>query len=610
LYENKFVLRTCPPYFDIMQTYKFIIPFLWAVLAWMLIHPGPARAQNRTFPYTPVLQGAPSEEAEQAILLETDTFSRKDAPPRTLGLLNKRIAEDIPTIRSILNALGYFKIQVQGDVDTSTIPARVTIRISPGPVFRIATVTLTGTPDAIDLSPGMLGLAPGTPAASATIRTGESRILAGLGSRGYPFARIESRNVIADHAHDRVNVHWVIEPGSSCTFGPVTITGLDRVAPTFVHRNIVWQQGEPFNATQKDATRMELLKTGLFGSIGIEHAPEPSADGSLPMTITLRERVPRTVKTGVEYATDTGPGVTLSWEHRNVFHEGEQLRTRAEVNAVRQSADGRLVFPAFFGPWQLTTEGKIAREDTDAFNSKSMAAGVIMERQPAPWLRTGGGMRYRLSTVDDSTSGRETFGLVSFPIFADAIRAEPILDPASGWTLKAETAPYLDTLGQDIVFLRSRVQASAYLPVLPSGKLVAALRGSLGTIGGTGLQDVPADERFYAGGGGSIRGYGFQKAGELDKDDNPIGGLSSVEVSAELRSRFTDSLGGVVFLDGGRTFDHAVPDSMSGLFWGTGVGLRYYTPIGPIRLDLAFPLNPRQSIDDSFQLYVSIGQAF
>ncbi len=593
-----------------MQTNTITIPLLVCLLVWMLVPLCPAHAQKRTYPYTANLEGAPSDEAEQAILLETDTFSREDNPPRTPALLRKRIAEDIPTIRSILYALGYFKIRIAWDMDTKTSPATVTVRITPGPVFHMATVILTGLPDAIAISPQSLDLAPGTQAASSTIRAAGTKILADLADRGYPFARIGSRDVVADHARDSVDVHWTIEPGSPCTFGPVTLTGLDRVAPTFVRRTISWQEGKPFNATETDATRMKLLKTGLFGSVRIEHATTPPADGVLPMTLTLRERVPRTVKAGLEYATDTGPGATFSWENRNVFHEGQQLRTRAEINGVRQSADARLVFPAFFGPWQLTTEGKMAREDTDAYASRSLSTGAIMERKPAPWLRTGGGMRYRLTTVDDSESDQTTFGLISFPIFADAIRAKPLLDPDSGWTLKGETAPYVDTLGQDIFFFRARVQGSAFLPVLTSGKLVLALRGTLGSIGGASLQDVPADERFYAGGGGSVRGYAFQKAGNLDDDDDPIGGLSTMECTAELRARFTKSIGGVVFLDGGRAFADAVPHTMSDLFWGTGVGLSYFTPMGPIRLDVAFPLNPRQGIDASFQIYVSIGQAF
>ncbi len=593
-----------------MPILRTILFFFLLTVAWELINPISGKAQNRTIPYTASLEGAPTSEAERAIRLEADTFVHENRPPRTPALLKKRVEEDVPAIRAILQALGYFKIRIATDVDTEKSPAVVHINIVPGPVFRMGTITLTGLPSDQILSPAALGLSPGTQAASAALRTGDEKIITFLGSRGYPFARIGSRDVLVDHAREKVDVHWTIAPGPACTFGPTTFQGLEDVDPAFVHRNISWKEGEPFNATQEDSSRMKLLKSGLFGSVRVEHAHEPSADGSLPMILTFKERVPRTVKAGLEYSTDTGPGATFSWEHRNLFQEGEQLRTRAQVNDVLQKADLRLMFPAFFGPWQLTTEGALAQEDTDAYFSRSITSGAMLERRLAPWLRTGGGVRYRLSRLEESGEDAETYGLLSFPVFADAIKAGPILDPASGWTLKGETAPYVDTLGQNIVFLKSRVEGSLYLPVLPSKKLILALRGAFGTLGGTGLQDIPADERFYAGGGGSVRGYGYQQAGELDDDDDPTGGLSTVECAAELRTRFTQSFGGVLFLDGGRSFADAIPREMNDLFWGAGAGLRYFTPIGPIRLDAAFPLNKRDGIDDSFQIYISIGQAF
>lgn len=593
-----------------MHPVKIILPLWLAALVWFQSLPPRAYAQNRAVPYTATLKGAPSDTARQAILVQTDTFSRQDQPPRTQALLRKRVDDDLPVIRSILRALGYYKIHIATDVDTQNSPARVHLNITPGPLFRMGSVTLDGIPSHLAVSPPKLGLAPGTPATAAAIRQGEAMLLDMLGDHGHPFAQTRSRDVVADHALNQVNVHWEMDPGPLCTFGPVTITGLDQVDPGFVRRTIVWQEGETFNATAQDATRMKLLKSGLFATVRINHPDSPRADQTLPMTIDLQERVPRTVKAGLEYATDTGPGATFSWEHRNLFHQGELLRTKARVNDLVQEADARLVFPAFFGPWQMTTQGGLGREYTDAYTSKSITAGMMLERQQTPWLRTGGGVRYQLSAIDDSDDGEETYGLVSFPVFADAVQASPLLDPRSGWTLKGETAPYLDLLGQNILFVKARIQGSTYLPLLPSKKLILALRGVLGSLGGTGLQDIPANERFYAGGGGSVRGYAYQMAGDLDDDDDPYGGLSKIECAAELRAAFTKTLGGVVFLDGGRAFTRAVPRDPTDLFWGAGVGLRYFTPIGPIRLDAAFPLNGRHAIDDTWQVYISIGQAF
>lgn len=592
-----------------MHISKIIIFGFMLTITSLFFGTGIGNAQPRTAPYTATLEGAP-DKAEDAIRLAAETFARKDTPPRTIALLRRRVRADIPAIRSILQALGYFKTRISSTINTQESPAKVTIHIVPGPVFRMGSVTFTGQPSHVLPTPEDIHLTSGMPATAASIRAGEKSILSLLSRQGYPFASITSRDVVADHAREEVDTRWDIDPGPLCVFGSVTISGLENVEPGFVQKTISWKKGETFNATREDTTRAALLHSGLFGMVQVEHAPAPSADGVLPMTIELRERVPRTVKAGLEYATDTGPGASFSWENRNVFHKGERLRTQAQINEMLQRADVRLTFPAFFGPWQLSTEGSIAQEDTDAYTSRSITSGALFERNLTPWLRTGGGVRYRLNRVEGSDEDEETYGLLSFPVFADIIKAAPLLDFSSGWTLKGEVAPYQDTLGQNITFVKSRLQGSTYLPILPSKKLILALRGVFGTIGGTGLQDIPADERFYAGGGGSVRGYAYQMAGELDDDDDPTGGLSEIECSAELRSKFTQSLGAVLFIDGGRYFEDAIPQNMNDLFWGAGVGLRYFTPIGPIRLDVAFPLEGREDIDSPFQIYISIGQAF
>jgi len=593
----------------IMHNAKIIFLGFMLTIACLLFGARISNAQTRTLSYTAILDGAP-DEAEEAIRIASDTFARVDSPPRTAALLRRRVAADIPAIRSILQALGYFKTRISSTIVTQTSPAKVTIHIVPGPVFRMGNVILTGQPSEVLPTPKAIHLTSGMPATAASIRAGEKSILSRLGSQGYPFARITSRDVVADHARGKVDISWDIDPGPLCVFGATTITGLENVESGFVQRTISWKEGETFNATAEKTTSTALLHSGLFGMVRVEHASAPGVDGVLPMSIEIRERVPRTVKAGLEYATDTGPGASFSWENRNALHQGELLRTQAQINAMLQQANVRLTFPAFFGPWQLSTEGSIAQEDTDAYTSRSITSGALFERNMTPWLRTGGGVRYRLNRVEGSDEDEETYGLLSFPVFAGIIKAAPLLDFDSGWTLKGEVAPYQDTLGQNITFVKSRIQGNTYLPLVSSKKLVLALRGVFGTIGGTGLQDIPADERFYAGGGGSVRGYAYQNAGELDDDDTPIGGLSAIECSAELRSKLTQSLGAVLFIDGGRAFADTIPQSMTDLFWGAGVGLRYFTPIGPLRLDVAFPLEQREDVDSAFQIYISIGQAF
>ena len=199
--------------------------------------------------------------------------------------------------------------------------------------------------------------------------------------------------------------------------------------------------------------------------------------------------------------------------------------------------------------------------------------------------------------------------LISLPATFNWDRSNDRLDPTAGGRLTLTNEPFVDVFGNDLAFNRSRLDYSHYLQVLAAPRVVLAGRTAIGTLFGASRADVPADLRFYAGGGGSVRGFAFQKAGELDDRNDPLGGRSLFEASGEIRVRVTESIGVVAFVDAGAAFTSSYPDFDDELRIGAGPGLRYFSPIGPLRLDVGFPVNPRDS-DDAFQLYISIGQAF
>jgi translocation and assembly module TamA len=206
--------------------------------------------------------------------------------------------------------------------------------------------------------------------------------------------------------------------------------------------------------------------------------------------------------------------------------------------------------------------------------------------------------------------GTRTFNLVSAPLIAEFSNADNPLEPTEGLTLAARAEPFASVQDRGSSFMFWDVSGRHYLPLLRDRSLVLATRGRYSLLAGTGRENIPEDMLLYAGGGGSIRGYAYQFAGELDEDDDPLGGVSAVDFSAELRWRVNRDYGIVLFGDGGGAFSGRSPADREQYFWGTGAGLRYYTPIGPIRLDAAVPLERRDGIDDPFQLYLSLGQAF
>jgi translocation and assembly module TamA len=274
-------------------------------------------------------------------------------------------------------------------------------------------------------------------------------------------------------------------------------------------------------------------------------------------------------------------------------------------------------------------------QETDAFDSRKFKTSLGLERTfGRHWTVLGGGA-FEIGPVEepkdvedadpeeptDEEIVRDTDNvtLVGLPFDVKRDTTNDLLDPTHGSKLDFYVAPYIEQLGSDVSFVVTRISESLYLPLDERRRFVIAGRATVGSISGAGTEEVPADKRFYAGGGGSIRGFAFQQVGPLDANKNPEGGSSLVEGSLELRWRIKDVFGIVPFVDAGNVYPDTYPsfdaksfssDAVAGLFWGAGLGLRYYSPVGPIRFDVATPLNPRRGVDDIVQFYVSLGQAF
>jgi translocation and assembly module TamA len=400
-----------------------------------------------------------------------------------------------------------------------------------------------------------------------------------------------------------------VQPGPKVRFGPIEVTGLDQVEESYVLGRLPWEPGELITPERLEQGRQNLLDAQLFSTVRIDLGDAPDAEGRLPVTIQLAESKHRSIGIGVRYRSDEGPGGSLSWEHRNFFRRGEKVEVELDASGIGTVLSTQFRKPDFWLRDQsLVARGEADWLTTDAYDSRTIGAGLGLERLLAPKMRASAGIAFRASRVDDN-EGDETFGLISLPVTFDWDRSYDLLNPTSGGRISAANEPFADVFGNNIAFNRSELGYSHYFQVFEQPSIVLAGRGKVGTMFGASRASIPADERFYAGGGGSVRGFGYQLAGELDDDDKPIGGRSLLELSGEIRGRFTETLGAVVFVDAGSYFESEVPDFDVPLRVGAGVGFRYFSPVGPFRLDVGFPIN-RRDVDDPFQIYVSLGQAF
>jgi translocation and assembly module TamA len=541
----------------------------------------------------------------------SDCISLQDNPPDTPNLLRRRMAGDVANFNNALRARGYFKADVAGELDTSVTPQSVRFLIIPGPRFVFDRPRLILEPDdssLLDRLRETLGrLKAGDQYAAGTVLDVETAMLEHLKELGRPSPLIRERKVVADHATNKVEVSFAINPGPAATFDRTEILGLENVSAEAVTAEMAWKKGTPYDRRQVDQTREQLVRTGLFRSVRID-ADHPDGSDTVNMRLTLLEAPPRSVRAGLWFFSDLGLGVTAGWTHRNIFGAGQELRLDSELSENLQRANSELILPRMWHPKQsLGLSARYEHELTDSYESTNLSLSGIA-RRPVSELQVGYGLAYRLTEVDKDDLRR--FNLFSVPLLAEYSSADQLLDPSSGISLAARMEPFTDIGNRETSFVLWNVTGRHYLPLKKDKSIILATRGRYSLLAGTNRDNIPDDMLLYAGGGGSVRGYAHQYAGELDEDDDPLGGVSAVDFSAELRFRINREYGCVLFADGGGAFSGRNPSDKEEYFWGVGTGLRYFTPIGPIRLDVAVPLDRRSGVDDLFQVYVSLGQAF
>lgn len=562
---------------------------------------------------------------------------RADDPPATpLGLL-RRVTGDVDLALQALRSLGYYAGQVTATIDgqppdapglvedlrarPADEPVHVVLAVEPGPLFVIGTIDIVMDPDAPpplpELPGDVLELAPGDPARASDILLAEARIVDTLREAGHPYADVPDRRAVVDHDQHTMDVTFTVAPGPTATFGTVTIDGAETVDPDFLAGRVPFERGAPYRPDEVNGLRQSLGDLDVFSSVRIQEAPQLNPDGTLDITATVEERPPRFIGFGAGYATSEGIDAIVYWGHRNLFGQAERLRIEATVgrllendfDEIEYSLGATFAKPDFLTPGQsLHLDLSLLEEHPDAYGRTGAEASAILVRTYNDEISFNYGLTFEVSEIesDDET---ERLSLIGIPLGVTFNSTDDLLDPTEGLRLDFELTPYPVAFGDSEPFVRSEFSASGYYDIAGDGTLVLAARGAVGAILGADLDAIPDTRRFYAGGGGSVRGFPFQGVGPQDDDGDPLGGRSLIEASLELRWRFLDDFGLVPFVDAGGVFENSVPDFHEDLDVGAGLGFRYYTPIGPLRVDIATPLTGDDN-DDPVQLYISIGQAF
>ncbi len=577
--------------------------------------PPPARIVS----YEVSLEGLPSAPVVDLAKRMLLTFRLRERGARSRVGLLQRVKNDETRLTGLLRSQGYFAPDVtSGVVFRSDEAASVAFVVRPGPLYVLNDHALVFHPptlaDPPKLTAESLGSPVGAAANAAAIVRAEEAAVAALQAEGYPYATYVRREGVADPESATVTVVSSFALGPFSVFGPIRFAGLETVQERYLSTYWSWKEGSPFDRRALREYQQRLMSTGLFRHISVRIPDEvpPDSDGpsALPVLVTVDEGPRRRVEAGMRYDTDLGPAARFGWQHRNLFGANESLKFRVDVGRATQGVTSELRKPQYIRPGQdLVGSLGVTRTDDPAFDARAVNGAVALKRRLTPRWIVGFGGLVELSDIRESR-GSTNAHLAGFPASISYDRTDHALNPTTGERLELEVTPFAGQFdGKPTRFANFGIRGAAYRSLDRGARYVGAARARIATVAARSLDRVPATRRLYAGGGGSVRGYAKSSIGPRDPDGVPSGGRAAVEAEAELRIRVDDDFGIVPFVAAGLVSADSLPDGSDDVRAALGLGMRYFSGVGPIRVDLAVPVNAR-SFDDPFAFYVSIGQAF
>jgi translocation and assembly module TamA len=611
-----------------------------------------------TQPYKVNLVSVGNNKIDDTLKETSDLRSLRSAPVSPFGLIARAHA-DMDRLKTVLESFGYYEsvvtIKINGmelsapglGAALTALPkgtnANVEVSFNLGTLYQLRRIDIEGeVPESIN-APAVLGLTTGQPAVAANVLAASARLQSTLQEQGYAFAKVPPP--VAYEAADApvLDLTFHVEAGQKVTIGEVRIEGLRRTHERVVRRRLTLQTGDLYRPSAIDRARHDLLALNVFGQVSVQIGTEADAAGGVPVTFVIRERPRHAVSLRAEYSSDLGGSGGATWTDRNVLGNADQLSFAASViNLGGSSTTGigydintKYLIPDFLQRDQsLQVTVAAIKQHLEAYDQTSKSVGFSVTRKLSNVWSISMGVTASDETISQIVSvttdangqvveDRETFfyTLVAVPValsYDSTNLVAPLDDPVHGIRGSLSVTPTLAIGHPNSTFIITQLRAAAFfdlaelLSTAPGGSVLAA-RALLGKAQGASQLSLPPDQRFYAGGSATIRGFAYQSVGpKFPGTDNPTGGTAISAVGLEFRQRLFTTWGVAAFIDAGQTSDtlRLIPNNLQA---GAGVGVRYYTPIGPLRFDVAVPINPtpgESSVQGRYQVYIGLGQAF
>ena len=496
-----------------------------------------------------------------------------------------------------------------------SVPAQINdvrITVTPGRAFTFGREQVAPLNAGTELPEGF---ARGEPARSGLVGDAGRAAVSGWRRDGHAKARISGQKITADHPNRSLDVALAVDPGPEVIFGQMITTPETNVRPSRIRAIAHLPTGEKFDPDTVEQIGRRLRRTGTFRSVTVEEAETLGPDNSLDITATLIEEKPRRFGFGGEVSSFEGATISTYFIHRNLFRGAERLRLDAEVSGIGGDSGGidyslsaRITRPATL--WPDTSAyilGSAELEDEPSYYSQTAKASIGLESIISEELEASVSAGYRFSDVRDDIGSRR-FRHLTLSAGAEWDRRDDALNPGKGFYLAADAMPFIGLAGS-ATGAQIKADGRAYRRLGgDDGRIVLAGRLQFGSIVGAPLAETPPDLLFYSGGGGTVRGHPYQSLNVDLGGGAETGGRAFVGTSAEVRAGITEKIGLVGFVDAGWIDAASLPSGSSQMHAGAGLGLRYNTGIGPIRLDVAAPI--AGDTGNGVQIYVGIGQSF
>jgi len=535
--------------------------------------------------------------------------------------IQRRSESDSELLAELLRSQGYYDAIVEPAVEPEGQILRVTLAADSGQQYRFRTVELPGLevagPDAEALRRSF-SVKPGDPVIAEDVIAADLALKVALGEEGFALAELGEQQIVVDHQTHLASLVLPVQPGPVAHFGTIRVSG----RPPFSARHIAdmarFKTGDRFERDKVDDLRRALIATGLVASADVNVVPVPD-HGTVDLDVNLMPAPRHTIAGELGYGTGEGIKLEGSWQDRN-FVNPEGALTLRGIGGTREQLAGVEFRRNNFGRRDRIFDLQLSASHTrfDAYEAKTIRLLASLERQSnIIWRkRWTWGVATELLATDERgvfndplVKETKTFLITALPASVGYDGTDDLLDPTRGFRASFHLSPEISAKSGSFAYARGQVDASAYYPV--NSRTVLAGRVRFGSILGADASSIAPSRRFYSGGGGSVRGYGYQRVGPRDFENDPVGGKTLTEFSLEARFRlnaFGGNFGLVPFFDGGSLTNKVTPDFNRWQF-GAGLGVRYYSSFGPIRIDVGTPINPREG-DGRIAVAVSLGQAF